>query len=112
MTHIETDIPLLQMRIWCYDITWQYWYIWIALAVIAVWLINRHFAKHRREWIKEKEEQEVRKVCQCNNINGSSAKTFNDLVAELKCDNLQLTAELRSAQRRIEMLEEKLKRNR
>ena len=43
MTHIETDNPLLQMRIWCYDITWQYWYIWIALAVIAVWLINRHW---------------------------------------------------------------------
>ena len=61
---------------------------------------------------EEKEEQDVRKVCQRNNINGSSAKTFNDLVAELKCDNLQLTAELRSAQRRIEMLEEKLKRNR
>jgi cytochrome c-type biogenesis protein CcmH/NrfF len=50
MTHIETDNPLLQMRIWCYDITWQYWYIWIALAVIAVWLINRHFAKRQREW--------------------------------------------------------------
>ena len=76
--------------------------------------------EHRRELYKiwsghypeEKEEQDVRKVCQRNNINGTSAKTFNDLVAELKCDNLQLTAELRSAQRRIEMLEEKLKRNR
>lgn len=52
MTQIETDNPLLQWRIWCYDITWQYWYIWIVVAVIAVWLINRHFAKRRREWDK------------------------------------------------------------
>ena len=50
MTHIETDNPLLQWRIWCYDITWQYWYIWLVVLVIAIWLINRHFAKRRREW--------------------------------------------------------------
>ena len=82
--------------------------------------IKKEGMEHRRDLFKiwsgrypeEKEEQEVRKVCQRNNINGSSAKTFNDLVCELKCDNLQLTAELRSAQRRIEMMEEKLKRNR
>ena len=100
----------------------------IILCVIGVILmktgidmqIKKEGMEHRRELYKiwsghypeEKEEQDVRKVCQRNNINGSSAKTFNDLVAELKCDNLQLTAELRSAQIRIEMLEEKLKRNR
>jgi len=50
MTHIETDNPLLQWRIWCYDITWQYWYIWLVVLVIAVWLISRHFAKRQREW--------------------------------------------------------------
>ena len=60
MTHIETDNPLLQWRIWCLDITWQYWYIWIAVAMIAVWLINRHFAKRRREW-DEYMENELKK---------------------------------------------------
>lgn len=100
----------------------------ITLCVIGVILmktgidmqIKKEGLEHRRDLYKiwsghypeEKEELDVRKVCHRNNIIGSSAKTFNDLVAELKCDNLQLTAELRSAQRRIEMLEEKLKHNR
>jgi hypothetical protein len=45
MTYIETDNPLLQFRIWCYDITWQYWYICLVVLVVAVWLTIRRFDK-------------------------------------------------------------------
>ena len=50
MTTIQTDNPLVQWWVWCLDITWQYWYIWLAVGIVAIWLIARYFAKRQREW--------------------------------------------------------------
>ena len=50
MTQITTDNPLVQWWVWCLDITWQYWYIFLAVGIVAIWLIARHFAKRQREW--------------------------------------------------------------
>ena len=43
MTHIETDNPLIQFRIWEYDFIAQYWYIFVLVAVVYVVMeYNRH----------------------------------------------------------------------
>jgi hypothetical protein len=47
---IQTDNPLLQLRLWMYDILWQYWPIVLLLAIIAVWLMYRRFKRDQRAW--------------------------------------------------------------
>lgn len=86
MTHIETDNPLLQFRIWCYDITWQYWYIWLVVLVLAVWLISRHFAKRQREWDAymdnlRKESEDFRQKC---NISRTTKSEHHERINENK----------------------------
>ena len=51
------------------------------------------------------EKSEVKKLIFENNICGSEAENVNDLVVELKCDNLQLKAELRALQKKCDDLE-------
>lgn len=46
----------------------------------------------------------VKQLIRENNIAGSEAKTVSELVAELKCDNLQLRAELAQAKKQLEKL--------
>ena len=53
-----------------------------------------------------KKPVDVRKVMFENNICGSDAKSLEELVEELKCDNLQLMADLRAAKSEIERLRE------
>ena len=47
---------------------------------------------------------DVKEVMKANNICGSEATTVDELVAELKCDNLQLKADLEKAKKQIEKL--------
>ena len=37
--------PFINYWLWYYDVLWYYWPIVVLLMIIAVWLINRHFAK-------------------------------------------------------------------
>lgn len=39
MTHIDTDNPIIQFRIWLMDFVWLNWY-WILLVAIIIWIIN------------------------------------------------------------------------
>lgn len=50
MTNIETDNPIIQFRLWCYDLLWQYWFVWLLAFIIAVLLMVRHFHRRRKEW--------------------------------------------------------------
>jgi hypothetical protein len=72
----------------------------------AMRVLKNHVKQLKRE-LAEIDESEVRDLIRDNNICGSDAETPNDLVAELKCDNLQLKAELRALQKRYEELERK-----
>lgn len=46
MTHIETDNPLIQFRIWELDFIAQYWYIFVLVAIVYVVMeYNRHKRK-------------------------------------------------------------------
>jgi len=69
-------------------------------------VLKNHVKQLKRE-LAEIDESEVRDLIRDNNICGSDAETPNDLVAELKCDNLQLKAELRALQKRYDELERK-----
>lgn len=50
MTNLQSDNPLLQLRLWMYDILWQYWPIVLLLTIIAVWLMYRRFKRDQRAW--------------------------------------------------------------
>ena len=52
MTTIQTDNPLVQLLVWGLDITWQYWYIWLVVLILAIWLIARYFDRRQKEWDK------------------------------------------------------------
>ena len=46
MTHIETDNPLIQFRIWELDFIAQYLYIFVLVAIVYVVMeYNRHKRK-------------------------------------------------------------------
>ena len=50
MTIIETDNPIIRFYVWMYDLMWQYWHIALALCILAMWIISRHFIRKQREW--------------------------------------------------------------
>ena len=50
MTTIETDNPLIKLWAWGWDITWQYWYIWLVVLIVSMWLIARHFDRKDRDF--------------------------------------------------------------
>ena len=41
MTEITTNNPLVKFEFWCKDISWQYWYIWLLLAILLMWYIDK-----------------------------------------------------------------------
>ena len=57
MTHIETDNPLIQFRIWEYDFIAQYWYI--ALLVVLLYVFMEYHRQHVREKRKKREQEEL-----------------------------------------------------
>ena len=46
MTHIETDNPLIQFRIWWYDLIVQYWYVALLMVLLYVFM---EYKRHERE---------------------------------------------------------------
>ena len=48
--NLQTDNPLLQLRLWMYDILWQYWPIVLLLVIIAAWIMYRRFKRDQRAW--------------------------------------------------------------
>lgn len=64
-----------------------------------------HFANWQKEQMTNAIDVEVKKLIHDNNLCGFEASSVNDLVAELKCDNLQLKAELRALQKKCDDLE-------
>lgn len=72
----------------------------------AIRVLKNHVKQLKRE-LAEIDESEVRDLIRDNNICGSEAGSANDLVAELKCDNLQLKAELKAMQKKCKELERK-----
>ena len=45
MTHIETDNPLIQYRVWWYDFIWNYPVLCALLYLLAVWLMYEYFKR-------------------------------------------------------------------
>ena len=45
MTTIETNNPLIKLWTLGWDITWEYWYIWLVVLILTMWFIARHFDK-------------------------------------------------------------------
>lgn len=72
----------------------------------AMRVLKNHIKQLKRE-LAEIDESEVRDLIRDNNICGSEAENTNDLVAELKCNNIQLKAELRALQMKCDDLERK-----
>lgn len=72
----------------------------------AMRVLKNHVKQLKRE-LAEIDESEVNELIRDNNICGSEAGSANDLVAELKCDNLQLKAELKALQKKCDDLERK-----
>lgn len=50
MTTIETDNPIIQFRMLCYDLIWHYWPVVLLVFILAVWLMFRHFSRRQKEW--------------------------------------------------------------
>ena len=50
MTIIETDNPIIRYYVWVYDLIWHYWHWVLALCIVDMWIISKHFARKMREW--------------------------------------------------------------
>ena len=72
----------------------------------AMRVLKNHVKQLKRE-LAEIDESELRDILRDNNICGSDADDANKLMSELKCDNLQLKAELKALQKKCEELERK-----
>lgn len=46
MTHIVTDNPLIQIRLWWYDFWWQNWY-W-AIIIVAIFILIKNKKDKRK----------------------------------------------------------------
>lgn len=60
MTSIDTDNPIIQFRVWCYDLIWQYWPIWLAVSFLIILLMYQHFARRQRKWEERQKEIEAK----------------------------------------------------
>lgn len=67
-----------------------------------VWL-NRIIGLEKK--LVDTDKSEAKKLIRDNNLCGFKASNVNELVDELKCDNLQLKAELRALQKKCDDLE-------
>ena len=72
----------------------------------AIRVLKNHIKQLKRE-LAEIDKHDLNDLLRNNNICGFESDNVSDLVSELKCDNLQLKAELASARQMIEQLEKK-----
>jgi uncharacterized protein YneF (UPF0154 family) len=79
-------------------------------GLLIGWYATYVYFKSHKVSASPSEKDIVRETMRRNNICGYKVKTIDELVAELKCDNLQLMANLKGAEYKIDQLEEQLKR--
>lgn len=60
MTNIDTDNPIIQFRVWCYDFIWLYLPFVALFFIIAVILIYQYFTRRQKRWEAHQREIEAK----------------------------------------------------